>query len=200
MGRLNLIEKTEEFVKLKHAKFGTSHGWWHVSRTRDLALYIASEEGADSFLVELSALLRDVDDHKFTGSFGDTPYSALGWLVSQEIGPPVIDAVIDVISKISFSKGIPTAHLSLEGRCVSDADRLDALGAIGIARVFTYGGYSGKLILEPSEALPQDDLEASPDESNGTSLDHIWEAGRARGVNGYGNWQARGETPARKSS
>ena len=163
MDRQKIIEKTEYFVKETISKDGTGHDWWHVHRVRNLAKRIARHEDTDIFIVELAALLHDIGDYKFFE--GDEEAGGVkirGWLSSLKISPTLINRIVDITSKISFmytlpdkgkgkskkNSAIPT--LSKELMVVSDADRLDAMGAIGIARVFTYGGFFNRPIYDPN--------------------------------------------------
>jgi len=163
MDRQEIIKKTELFVRETLSKDGTGHDWWHIHRVRNLAKRIAHHEEADIFIVELAALLHDIGDYKFFQ--GDEEAGAVKveeWLSSLEISPSLIDKIVKITSQISFmhtlpdkSKGrskknsaIPT--LSKELMAVTDADRLDAMGAIGIARAFTYGGFFNRPIYDPN--------------------------------------------------
>lgn len=108
---------------------------------REIALRIAEQEGADTFVVEVAALLHDVEDYKFSGSEESGPRFAASWLRSMAVDDETANHVAQIIRWMSF-KGAEVVEqsLSLEGQCLQDADRLDALGAIGIARAFAYGG------------------------------------------------------------
>ena len=116
----------------------SSHDWWHVFRVSNMAKQLCKQEGADSFVVELGALLHDVADWKFhDGDDTVGPRVAREILVEHEVDSTVIDQVCEIISTISFKgAGVPTPMKTLEGKIVQDADRLDAIGAIGIARTF----------------------------------------------------------------
>lgn len=163
MYRQEIIKKTETFVKETLSKDSTGHDWWHIYRVRNLAKRIARYEGADIFIVELAALLHDIGDYKFFK--GDEEAGAVKvreWLSSLEISPSLRDKIIEITSRVSFmlslpdkekgkdkkNSGIPT--LSKELMSVTDADRLDAMGAIGIARAFTYGGFFNRPIYDPT--------------------------------------------------
>ncbi|MFN0021119.1 MAG: HD domain-containing protein [Pirellulaceae bacterium] len=153
------------------------HDWWHIERVRRVALTIAREERADLFLVELAALLHDVADWKFAG--GDEkagPAAARQWLMSLEADEPTIDQVCRIIAQLSFKgAGVATPMDSLEGACVQDADRLEAIGAIGIARTFAYGGWKGQPMHDP-DLPPQ--LHGSFTEykqNKGTTINHFYE-------------------------
>jgi len=147
-----LIQQTEEFVKSALAEEPSGHDWWHIERVRRLAVSIAPEEDADLFIVELASLVHELDDYKLTtGNPEGAPLKARAWLKYINVDGQTTDHVCNIIRGISF-KGQPIRSISLtrEGMVVQDADRLDAMGAIGIARTFTYGGRKGRKIYEPS--------------------------------------------------
>jgi uncharacterized protein len=144
MDKKQIIHKTEKFVK-KTMKGDPGHDWSHVNRVRNLALYIAKKEKADLFIVELAALLHDVADHKFYGGDADIgPKTARKWLNNLKLDRKTVDLICDIIGEVSFKgAGVKYNMKSIEGKSVQDADKLDALGAIGIARTFSYGGHFG---------------------------------------------------------
>lgn len=148
----DLIEQTAAHVKAAMNGEG-SHDWWHVHRVCQTALRIGEREGADLQIVALAALLHDLGDHKFYG--GDetvAPRMAREWL--ESIGAPadVTAHVEAIVGTLSFKgAGVPTPMHTLEGRVVQDADRLDAIGAVGIARAFAYGGHKGRLLYDPDQ-------------------------------------------------
>jgi uncharacterized protein len=152
-----LIAATEAFVKETLPVDATGHDWPHVFRVRRNAMEIGRAEGADLHVVELAALLHDIADHKFHG--GDEaagPSVARQWLASQGAPAELIDHVCQIIARLSFKGAAVTQEpLTLAGQVVQDADRLDALGAIGIARAFAYGGLKGRPLHDP-EILPQE--------------------------------------------
>jgi uncharacterized protein len=147
-----IIEKTVAFVKseLQHAEGG--HDWFHIERVWKNARSIARCEPVNLFVVELGALLHDIADHKFTG--GDESIGvakARRFLESLSVDKTVIDHVERIMENISFKGGNHEADFSSrELAVVQDADRLDAIGAIGIARTFNYGGYKGRELYNPS--------------------------------------------------
>ncbi len=145
-----VIQKTEEFVK-ETLEGDSGHDWWHIHRVRNTALTLAKEENANEFIVELAALLHDIADHKFHG--GDELMGARvakKWLRNFPIPDSTTNHVCEIIAKISFKgAGVSTPMESTEGKVVQDADRLDALGAIGIARAFSYGGFKRREMYNP---------------------------------------------------
>ena len=146
-----IVERTEAYVRGAIGADSSGHDWWHAARVRSLALHIAREEGADKRVVELAALLHDVADEKVTGDPDSAPAAARAWLTSLGVAAPVVDAAAAIVAAVSFhGAGVPDVPTSREGRCVRDADRLDALGAIGIARAFAYGGHAGRPLHDPA--------------------------------------------------
>jgi uncharacterized protein len=147
MSDSDLISRTAAYVRQTLAA-DSSHDWFHVERVWRNSQAIGQEEGADLTVVELAALLHDIADWKFHG--GDEaigPRMAREWMASQHVPAETIEHVCDIIAKLSFKgAGVKTDMPSLEGAIVQDADRLDAIGAIGVARAFSYGGHAGRAI------------------------------------------------------
>jgi uncharacterized protein len=171
------LARTEAFVREKLPTDATGHDWQHVFRVRRNALAIAREEGADLVVVELAALLHDIADHKFHG--GDEhagARTAREWLQTLQVPSDVIERVCQIISRLSF-KGADVVQepLSLEGQVVQDADRLDALGAIGIARAFAYGGYKGRALHDPQVPPVMHGSFEAYKKSTGPTLNHFYE-------------------------
>lgn len=172
-----LITNTIKFVQktLKDAEGG--HDWFHTQRVLFNARLIAKGETADMLIVELGALLHDIADSKFhNGDETIGPRLAKDFLNSQDISERVIKHVVKIIENISFKGGnIEQQFNSLELDIVQDADRLDALGAIGIARTFNYGGYMGRALYDP-DIKP--DLNMTKQEykaSNAPTINHFYE-------------------------
>ena len=148
-----IIEATKEFVKetLKNAESG--HDWFHTLRVYNNARLIAKSESVDLYIVVLGALLHDIADSKFhNGDDSVAPRVARKFLVQHNVDSFVINSVIDIINNISFNKSLETNNKpnSIELDVVQDADRLDAIGAIGIARCFNYGGFKNRKLFDPS--------------------------------------------------
>lgn len=151
MNHSEIIEKTIVFVKEALADAEGGHDWFHIQRVLNNSRLIARGEDADILIVELGALLHDIADSKFhSGDETVGPDKARNFLESQQVPREVIDHVVQIIENISF-KGGNTAQkfTSRELDIVQDADRLDALGAIGIARTFNYGGFKGRGLYDP---------------------------------------------------
>lgn len=154
MQRAEVVAKTSRFIKEKFAQDSTGHDWWHMHRVWQLAVRIAKQEKAGNlFVIELAALLHDIADFKFHG--GDVekgPKAARQWLQSLRVKEEIIAQVEDIIRHISFKgAGVKQELKTIEGQIVHDADKLDALGAIGIARVFSFSGAHGRAIFDPAE-------------------------------------------------
>lgn len=172
-----ILRATAEQVRTALTGESSGHDWWHVHRVWKTAVHICMNEKADLFVVELAALLHDIGDWKFHQ--GDTtvaPLKARAWLEHMGVNETVIAHVCLIIADLSFKgAGVPTPMTTREGMIVQDADRLDALGAIGIARAFAFGGVKGSEIHNP-DVLPK--FHASFEEyrnSAGTTLNHFYE-------------------------
>ena len=173
MERQPLISRAEEFVRGIFAKDASGHDAWHTFRVRSLALRLAETEGADPLTVELAALLHDVDDRKLSPKTHDTLGNAVGFLRGQDVEEERIEQICAIIRALSFSSGqVPN---SLEGQVVQDADRLDAIGAIGIARTFAYGGAHGRAIHLPEEAARPDMTREEYAARASTGINHFYE-------------------------
>ena len=155
MNTTNLIDKTIRFVKETLAQAEGGHDWFHIERVYKNALLIAASENCDLEIVQLSALLHDIADSKFhDGDETIGPNTARTFLEAENIVPKTIDHVIAIIENISFKGGkVERKFSSIELDIVQDADRLDAIGAIGIARTFNYGGFKNRALYNP-EIVP----------------------------------------------
>ena len=172
-----VIQNTINYVKsvLKDAEGG--HDWWHIYRVWNTAKQISIQENADGFIVELGALLHDIADSKFyEGDETIGPNLAKRFLVSQEVEEQTINHIVNIIENVSFKGGKERQQFhSKEFYVIQDADRLDAMGAIGIARAFNYGGFKNREIYNP-EIKPN--LKMSKEEyknSEAPSLNHFYE-------------------------
>lgn len=146
-----MIEKTKDFVKEKLYGEGSGHDWFHIERVYNLSKFIAEKENADLFIVEMTSLLHDIDDWKFSNDTDTNTTTTENFLASISVPKNDINKIISIIKTMSFKGGVvDSTQNSIEGKVVQDSDRLDAIGAIGIARTFAYGGSKGRQIYDPS--------------------------------------------------
>ncbi|WP_300670952.1 HD domain-containing protein [Soonwooa sp.] len=173
----NIISKTIKFVQQKLEGAEAGHDWFHIERVWKLSKKIAAKESNDSEIVELGALLHDIADPKFhNGDETVAPKVAREFLESCNYPDDKIEQVIFIINNISFkNRNEAPENLPIELKIVQDADRIDAIGAIGIARTFNFGGFKNNLMYDPN--LPPQ-LGMSKEEykkSNGTTINHFYE-------------------------
>lgn len=172
-----LIDKVAEIVKNRLNGESTGHDWWHVYRVWRMARHLNAKENANGYVVELASLLHDIADWKFNNhdeSVG--PQVAKKILQELHIEEMVIDQVCEIVGTISFiGSGEKNRMRSLEGMIVQDADRLDAMGAVGIARTFAYGGYAHRQLYDPllKPSLHQNKQEYKNNTS--PSINHFYE-------------------------
>ena len=176
MDRSEIIQSTAAFIAREFASEGSGHDWFHVDRVRRMALRIAKKEGVDLFVTEMAALLHDLDDYKITGSESDVPVKAKKFLSSMDVDEDVSELILQVIEEVSYKgSGIETPVSSVEAAVVQDADRLDAIGAIGIARTFAYGGHKNRLIYDPDIVPVMHDDFHSYKSSTAPTINHFFE-------------------------
>ena len=172
-----LIQNTIEFViqQLQNAEGG--HDWFHIERVYKNSLLIAKEENCDLLVVQLGALLHDIADSKFhNGDENVGPKTARTFLENQKVEENIIQNVIDIIENISFKGGnFNKKFTSIELEIVQDADRLDAIGAIGIARTFNYGGFKNRAIYDPSVPPNLTMTKEEYKNSESPTLNHFYE-------------------------
>lgn len=171
------IERTEALVREQFATDATGHDWHHIRRVRDLAVRFGKELNADLVLVELGALLHDIADWKFHDGDSDLgPRKASDWLLLLGAPGKVADQVAAIVREISFKgAGVATPMSSLEGQIVQDADRLEAIGAIGIARAFAYGGSKGRAMHDPDVPPMMHGSFEAYKKNTGPTLNHFYE-------------------------
>lgn len=175
--KMSVLENTQKFVKKRLENTESGHDWFHIERVYKNALLIAKEETCNTEVVQLAALLHDIADSKF--HYGDEtigPKVALEFLTKENIAEEIISHVVAIIENISFKGGNFEQNFhSKELEIVQDADRLDAIGAIGIARTFNYGGFKNRDIYDP-QILPN--LSMSKEEyknSTAPTINHFYE-------------------------
>lgn len=172
-----LVGRIAAHIQARFDGEGSGHDWHHIRRVWKLATMIATQEGANIEIAELAALLHDIADWKFHCGDDDIgPREAKQMLEAEGAADAVIAAVVEIVATVSFKgAGVKTEMRTLEGRCVQDADRLDALGAIGIARCFAYGGHAGRPIYDPAEPPTLHATAEAYKAARGTSLNHFHE-------------------------
>lgn len=165
-------------VKVRFENEGTGHDWWHIYRVWKLAERLSADEAADPEIVSLAALLHDIADWKFHG--GDEsagPTEARKMLEVEGVAEETIAAVCDIIAHVSFkgaNSTVDTMH-TIEGKVVQDADRLDAIGAIGIARTFAFGGHKGRPLYDPESPFRPNLSKEEYMQGSGTTVNHFYE-------------------------
>lgn len=178
MDNTAVINKTIDFVKKTLADAEGGHDWWHIYRVWKNAQHIASEEGnVDELVVELGALLHDIADSKFhEGDEEIGPRTARDYLISLDLPKETVDHVENIVRHISFKGALEGQQwTSPELSVVQDADRLDALGAIGIARTFNYGGYKGRALYDPAITPNLEMTKEEYKNSTAPTLNHFYE-------------------------
>lgn len=171
------IKGIEEEVREKFRNEGSGHDWWHIHRVRNNAMMIAAEEGGELEVIELAALLHDIADHKFfNGDLSKGPEVAGQVMKKWKVSAGVNQKVCEIISQVSFKgAGVPTPVDTLEAAIVQDADRLDAIGAVGIARAFAFGGHHDRLLYDPeNKPTLHNDFESYRTDKGGT-INHFYE-------------------------
>ena len=174
---MELIHKTIKLVQEKLEGTESGHDWFHIERVWKLSLKIHEKEGGDKLIIELAALLHDIADPKFHN--GDETLATKivsNFLTEQNLDPIIIEKVIFIIENMSFkNRNDAPENLPLELKIVQDADRLDAIGAIGIARTFNFGGYKNNLMYHPDIKPKLNQTKEEYKKSNGTTINHFYE-------------------------
>jgi len=174
----NLIQHTISFVKEVLADAEGGHNWYHIERVWKTARYIRDREGqGDLLTIELAALLHDISDAKFNGGDEDKgSQMAHDFLIRNEVESELAGHIETIIKYVSFKGGFPQNEInSIEFQIVQDADRLDAIGAIGIARAFNYGGFKNRPIHDPSMPLQEYADSKAYHKSDAPTINHFYE-------------------------
>jgi uncharacterized protein len=171
-----MIEQTEVFVRNELGEDATGHDWFHVDRVRRNALHICKEEKqGEAFIIEMAALLHDIPDEKLNESIEKGEEKLDTFLQTIPLTDHEKKHIKQIIGTISFKGGQGTALSTIEAEIVQDADRLDAIGAIGIARAFAYGGKKGQPIYDPSINVRAEMSLEEYRKGKSTSIHHFYE-------------------------
>jgi uncharacterized protein len=150
MDKKTIIQETKQYIESVFRAEGSGHDWFHIDRVTRMAMRLGAEEGCDLFVVEMAALLHDLEDWKLVEADLANERKVDNWLCSVGVEDVVAASIIQVIDQVSYKgAGVDTPVLTIEAAVVQDADRLDAIGAIGVARTFAYGGHKNRLIYDP---------------------------------------------------
>jgi uncharacterized protein len=176
MDKKLIVTKTIDFIKDRFKGEGSGHDWWHIYRVYKNALNIAKTEKVDVFVVELGALLHDIADWKFTGgNEKEGGKQARLWLENLDVDSDIIDHVCYIVDNIGFKGGTGQPIKTKEGMVVQDADRLDAMGAIGIARAFSYGGHNNREMYNPEIKPKLNQTKEEYRTGNAPTINHFYE-------------------------
>ena len=148
---MSIVDQVIDEIKSQFEGDATGHDWYHIERVLNLSRFIQLKEGGDLLVIELSALLHDISDHKFNGGkLNEGGIVASEILGRLDVENEIIERVKYIVDNVSYKGAKTKSEMNcLEGKIVQDADRLDAIGAIGIARTFAYGGHKNQAIYDP---------------------------------------------------
>ncbi len=170
-----ILSKIQQFVKEKLSHDSSGHDYWHVERVVNNAKKILNDEKADNLKVLLTAWLHDVGDYKLHNGTDKTREIVSPLLTSLDFPQDFTENIIQIISEVSYKGGHNTPPSTIEAKIVQDADRLDAIGAIGIARAFAYGGSKGREIFNPEEKHREYENKESYQKSESCTINHFYE-------------------------
>ena len=172
----NILLEVATYVEQKLSGEGSGHDWWHIVRVRNMTKKLALAEGGDSFICQLAALVHDLVDDKLVADEGLALAEVRDLLTRLGVRSDQTDQVLAIIQAISYKGGSQNhLDLTLEGQIVQDADRLDAMGAIGVARTMAYSGYHGRVIHDPEVAVRQNMTLEEYRSHQGTAITHFYE-------------------------
>lgn len=176
-GQKMLIEKTIEFVKKQLADAESGHDWWHIQRVYSTACSMSEKIISNRLIIELSALLHDIADAKFNdGDEEIGPSKVRDFLIENDVENNITEAVVYIVRNMSFKASFKfSGEKPIEFQIVQDADRLDAIGAIGIARAFSYGGYKGRPFYDPEIAPEKYTTGEDYKSSKSPTINHFYE-------------------------
>ena len=171
-----IIENAIKYVHEIFARDFSGHDFYHTMRVYKTAVQIAVRENADILTVQLAALLHDVDDIKLSPTTYSVKKNAVDFMKQNKLSDEIINSVCKIIEEVSFAGTDSVVPSSIEGKCVQDADRLDAIGAVGIARAFAYGGNKGRKMYDPNiKPMTNMNKEQYRQNDNSTTINHFYE-------------------------
>lgn len=171
-----IIENAIKYVHEIFARDFSGHDFYHTMRVCKTAIQIAVRENADILTVQLAALLHDVDDIKLSPTTYSVKKNAVDFMKQNKLSDEIINSVCKIIEEVSFAGTDSVVPSSIEGKCVQDADRLDAIGAVGIARAFAYGGNKGRKMYDPDiKPMTNMNKEQYRQNDNSTTINHFYE-------------------------
>ena len=172
----NILQEVAAYVEQKLSGEGSGHDWWHIARVRKMAEKLALVEGGNPFICQLAALVHDLVDDKLVADEKLALAEVRDLLTRLGVSLDQTDQVLAIIQAISYKGGSQNhLDLTLEGQIVQDADRLDAMGAIGVARTMAYSGYHGRVIHDPEVAVRQNMTLEQYRSHQGTAITHFYE-------------------------
>lgn len=175
MNKKRVLLEAERYVRSILAEENSGHDWWHIHRVRSLAKKIAAKEGANLFICEMTALLHDLADEKLFGDESKELIKIENWLTEHQVSQSESVHIIAIIKTMSFKGGNNRLIDSLEAKVVQDADRLDAIGAIGIGRTFAFAGAKGQLMYDPTIPVRDEISKQAYRNQKSTAINHFYE-------------------------
>lgn len=175
MNKHEVINQTIDYVRNALQNEYSGHDWWHIQRVYQYSVKLAEEMEADIFICSVAALLHDLADEKVVKNEQEGLENIRTWLQSNQLSQGDIFHIMDIIQTMSFKGGNNHPMRTLEGMIVQDADRLDALGAIGIARTFAYSGAKGRLIYDPNLKVRKNMTLEEYRNGKDTAINHFYE-------------------------
>lgn len=170
-----IIEDTKQMVRQRLLNEGTGHDWYHIERVWKMAIHLAEKEKANLFVVELAALLHDLIDDKLVANKEEAIQEVMYWLEGVGVSSSDSEKILEIIETISFKGGNTRKLHTIEAQLVQDADRLDAIGAIGIARCFAYAGSKGSPLFDPELSVREEMTEKQYREGKSSAVHHFYE-------------------------
>lgn len=171
-----IIEKSVQLLKDRYSGDTSGHDWAHLERVWFMAKRLAKHYHLNQFVLEMAALTHDVDDFKFKTEQEEELSGTKSLLDQYSIDKKEYDHILEIVKNVSYKgSGVATPQQTIEGQIVQDADRLDALGAIGIARTFTYGGHKGRLMYDPLVKPRKGDTFEVYKTAQSTTINHFYE-------------------------